>query len=64
MLISGADKTSYIYDEFNRLSEKILPNANKEVMSYLSGGYLRSLEMHDSKAMSYEYDKRGNIAKE
>ena len=63
MLISGADKTSYIYDEFYILSEKILPNANKEVMSYFPGGYLRSLEMHDSLQKTFTFDVTNMLSK-
>ena len=63
-LINGNEKTRYTYDELDRLIEKCLPNANREVMDYLPGGFLKSLEMYDNKGLLdkyvYSYDSQGN----
>ncbi|SFU67407.1 DUF6531 domain-containing protein [Butyrivibrio sp. INlla21] len=63
-LISGDKKTSYFYDEFDRLIEKRLPNSNREIMDYIPGGLLKSLEMHDDNGLLdkyiYNYDAQGN----
>ncbi|SFV04820.1 RHS repeat-associated core domain-containing protein, partial [Butyrivibrio sp. INlla21] len=63
-LINGNEKTRYTYDELDRLIEKYLPNANREVMDYLPGGFLKSLEMYDNNGLLdkyvYRYDSQGN----
>ncbi len=63
-LINGNKKTRYTYDELDRLIEKRLPNANREVMDYLPGGSLKSLELYDNNGLldkyAYSYDTQGN----
>ncbi|MDC7278415.1 DUF6531 domain-containing protein, partial [Butyrivibrio fibrisolvens] len=65
-LRSGVDTTNYVYDEFGRLTLKLLANGASTQCSYLPGGYLNSLEMFDSNGVldkyTYKYDVQGNRA--
>ncbi|PWT26641.1 hypothetical protein [Butyrivibrio fibrisolvens] len=62
--MQGEDETNYSYDEFGRLTQKLLPNNNKEVMDYLPGGHLNSLEMYDVNGLldkyTYDYDNQSS----